>query len=240
MREEAPEQRERDRSDTEPDTDPASELASAARRRGPTLLGRAGAWLRSRSWMILAAAAGLVLTQVVEFSPPEEVRIDDATVDFVGEAPRQEFSEQLGNPQAVQLRGTLRLYPRGELEVREVDPEIDDKARVLSQPVVTTIYAMNATIDQSVRLDGGKLEVFIEFAGTPRLSEAGKNKVPELTLEHELTVHSREKRWMRDPVQRVHLHTRGTLTDLEKRPYRWVFVIEGKQFAFDLELNRQA
>jgi hypothetical protein len=208
--------------------------------RGPTWLGRARAWLGSRSWMILAAAAGLALTQVVEFSPPEDVRIDDATVDFVGEAPRQEFASELGNPQAVQLRGTLRLYPRGEFDVGEVDPELDDKARVLSQPVVTTIYAMNATIDQSVRLDGGKLEIDIEFAGTPRVGESSKNKLPELTLEHELTVTSREKKWMRDPVQRVHLHTRGTLTDLEDRPYRWVFVIEGKLFAFDLELNRAA
>jgi hypothetical protein len=222
------------------DTDPAAELASAAPTRGPTLLGRTRAWLASRSWMILAAAAGLALTQVVDFSPPEEVRIDDATVDFVGEAPRQEFDSQLGNPQAVQLRGTLRLYPRGELDVREPDPELDDKARILSQPVVTTIYAMNATIDQSVRLDGGKLEIDIEFAGTPRLGEAGKNQLPELTLEHELTVTSREKKWMRDPVQRVHLHTRGTLTDIEDRPYRWVFVIEGKLFALDLELNRAA
>jgi hypothetical protein len=240
MREEAPEQPDHERSVIEPDTDPAPELASAAPERAPAFLASARAWLLRRSWMILAAAAALVLTQVVEFSPPEDVRIDDATVDFVGEAPRQEFSEALGNPQAVQLRGTLRLYPRGEFDVREVDPEIDDKARVLSQPVVTTIYAMNATIDQSVRLDGGRLEIDIAFAGTPRLGEAGKNKVPELTLEHELTVSSREKKWMRDPVQRVHLHTRGTLTDLEDRPYRWVFVIEGKQFALDLELNRAA
>jgi hypothetical protein len=208
--------------------------------RTPTRLHGIRAWLVNRSWMILAAAAALTLTQVVEFSPPQEVRVDDATVDFVGEAPRQEFSAELGNPQAVQLRGTLRLYPRGEFDVREPDPELDDKARVLSQPVVTTIYAMNASIDQSVRLDGGKLEIDIEFTGTPRLGDSGNNKLPELSLEHELTVTSREKKWMRDPVQRVHLHTRGTLTDLEDRPYRWVFVIEGKLFALDLELNRAA
>jgi hypothetical protein len=208
--------------------------------RTPTRLAAIRSWFASRSWMILAAAAGLALTQVVEFSPPEEVRVDDATVDFVGEAPRQEFSAALGNPQAVQLRGTLRLYPRGELDVREPDPELDDKARVLSQPVVTTIYAMNAGIDQTVRLDGGKLEIDIEFSGTPRIGSGSNNKLPELTLEHELTVSSREKKWMRDPVERVHLHTRGTLTDLEDRPYRWVFVIEGKLFALDLELNRAA
>ena len=50
MREEAPSQRDRDHSDIESDTDPASELASAAspsrsRKRGPTLLGRARGWL---------------------------------------------------------------------------------------------------------------------------------------------------------------------------------------------------
>ena len=47
-----------------------------------------------------------------------------------------------------------------------------------------------------------------------------------------------EKKWLGEAVQRVHLHTRGTLTDLEARPYRWVFVIEGKLFSLDLELNR--
>ncbi|PRP90326.1 hypothetical protein ENSA5_65730 [Enhygromyxa salina] len=195
-------------------------------------------WLSSNSWLILAAAAGLVLTRVVEFSAPGEVRIDDATVDLVGEAPSQEFSSQLGNPQAVQLRATLRLYPRNDLDVREPDPELDAKARILSQPVVTTIYAMNATIDQTVRLDGGELEIDVALAGTPRVGEASRNKVPELTLEQELTVTSRQNKWLGEPEQRVHLHTRGTLTDLEARPYRWVFVVEGKLFALDLELNR--
>jgi hypothetical protein len=229
---------------TQPDDDhcePSPALAGAtdgAVSRSP--FARAGAWLRQRSWMIVAVAAGLALTQVVEFTPPELVRIDDTTVDFVGEAPRQEFSTALGNPQAVQLRGTLRLYPRGELDVREPNPEVDDKAQILSQPVVTTIYAMNATIDQTVRLDGGKFEIDVELAGTPRLGEPNKNKLPELTLEHELTVTTRTKPWLGDPEERVQLHTRGTLTDLEDRPYRWVFMIEGKLFALDLELNRAA
>lgn len=206
----------------------------------PSVLTRARGWLVSKSWLIVAVAAGLALTRVVEFTPPEFVRIDDATVDLVGEAPRQEFSSTLNNPQAVQLRGTLRLYPRGETDVREVDPKLDEAARILSQPVVTTIYAMNATIDQTVRLDGGKFEIDVELSGTPRLGEAGKHKLPELTLEHELTVTSRHKPWLGDPVEHVHLHTRGTLTDIEARPYRWVFMIEGKLFSLDLELNRAA
>jgi hypothetical protein len=196
-------------------------------------------WLSGNSWLILAAGAALVLTRVVEFRPPEEVRVDDTSVDLVGEAPAQEFSQQLDNPQAVQLRATLRLYPRDDLEVREPDPKLDDKARVLSQPVVTTIYAMNATIDQTVRLDRGDLEIDVTLAGTPRLGEAGKNNsVPPLTIEHELTITSREKKLLGDPVHRTHLHTRGTLAELEDRPHRWVFTIDGKLFALDLEAHR--
>jgi hypothetical protein len=194
-------------------------------------------WLSGNSWLILAAAAGLVLTRVVEFRAPEEVRMDDATVDLVGEAPTQEFS-QLDNPQAVQLRATLRLYPRGDLDVREPDPSLDDKARILSQPVVTTIYAMNAAIEQTVRLDRGDLEVDVMLSGTPRVGEAGKNAVPPVTLEHELTIVSRDHKWLGEPVQRTHLHTRGTLTELEERPHRWVFTVDGKLFALDLEVHR--
>ena len=208
---------------------------------GPAPRARLGVlrWLSRNGWLVLAAGAVLVLGRVVKFEPPEQVRLDDATVDLVGEAPAQEFSSQLANPQAVQLRATLRLYPRNDLDVREPDPDLDAKARVLSQPVVTTIYAMNATIDQTVRLDGGRLEIDVSLDGTPRLGpSAGKHKAPELDLEQELTVTSREHGWFGDPEERVHLHTRGTLTDLEARPYRWVFVIEGKLFALDLELNR--
>lgn len=195
-------------------------------------------WLSSNSWLILAAAATLVLTRVVEFRAPDEVRLDDATVDLVGEAPAQQFSQQLDNPQAVQLRATLRLYPRSDLDVREPDPKLDDKARTLSQPVVTTIYAMNATIDQTVRLDHGDLEIDVSLAGTPRLGEAAKKSTPPLTVEHELTIVSRERKWLGEPVRRTHLHTRGTLAELEDRPHRWVFTIDGKLFALDLEVHR--
>jgi hypothetical protein len=228
MRDDAPEQREEL---AEPAAPEAAQARSATRTK------KIARWLSSNGWMILAAAATLVLARVVEFSPPDEVRIDDATVDLVGEAPAQEFS-QLDNPQAVQLRATLRLYPRDDLDVREPDPKLDDKARTLSQPVVTTIYAMNATIDQTVRLDGGDLEIDVSLAGTPRLGEAGKNATPPVNLEHELTIVSREHKWLGEPVHRTHLHTRGTLAELEERPHRWVFTIDGKLFALDLELHR--
>jgi hypothetical protein len=242
MREDAPEQPEHELSDSICDTDtddsPAAEVPGATDGAAPARTRAIARWLRSNGWLILAAAALLTLTRVVEFEPPEEVRVDDASVDLVGEAPQQEFSSQLANPQAVQLRGTLRLYPRTTVDVREPDPELDAKARILSQPVVTTIYAMSATIDQSVRLDGGELEIDVSLVGTPRLGEAGRNKVPELSLEHELTVTTRQRKWLGEAHESIQLHTRGTLTDLEDRPYRWVFLIEGKLFALDLELNR--
>ena len=199
---------------------------------------RVARWLRKNSWLVLAVGAAMVLTRVVEFEAPAEVRIDESSVDLVGEAPAQDFDSQLNNPQAVQMRATLRLYPRVDMDVREVDPEVDAKARILSQPVVTTIYAMNANIDQTVRLDGGDLEIDVELSGTPRLGEAGKNTVPPLSLEQELTVSTRERPWVGEPVEQVRLHTRGTLGDLEARPYRWVFVIDGKLFALDLQLHR--
>jgi hypothetical protein len=195
-------------------------------------------WLTGNSWLILATAATLVLTRVVEFRPPDEVRLDDASVDLVGEAPTQEFSPQLDNPQAVQLRATLRLYPRNDLDVREPDPKLDGKARVLSQPVVTTIYATNAAIDQTVRLDGGKLEIDVNLAGTPRVGEAGKNLVPPVSVEHELTITSRKTKWLGDPIHQTHLHTRGALAELDRGVHRWVFTVDGKLFALDLELHR--
>lgn len=205
--------------------------------RAPARTKTVARWLSGNSWLILAAGAVLVLARVVEFSPPDEVRIDDARVDLVGEAPRQEFSTQLDNPQAVQLRATLRLYPRADIDVREPDPAVDGKARVLSQPVVTTIYAMNATIEQTVRLGG--LEIDVVLGGTPRLGETSKKSAaPPLSLEHELTIRSRETKWLGDPVRRTHLHTRGTLAELEDRPHRWVFTVDGKLFALDLDVKR--
>lgn len=217
-----------------------SRAATGSRPPGPAAQTRRIArWLSGNSWLILAAGAALVLTRVVEFSPPEEVRVDDTRVDLIGEGPAQEFSQQLDNPQAVQLRATLRLYPRNDLDVREPDPKLDAKARVLSQPVVTTIYAMNATIDQTVRLDQGELEIDVTLAGTPRLGDSSKkNALPPLTLEHELTVTTREKRWRGKSESRTNLHTRGTLAELEARPHRWVFVVNDKLFALDLELHR--
>ncbi|WP_157596171.1 hypothetical protein [Plesiocystis pacifica] len=72
------------------------------------LQSRVARWLFRNSWLVLAVGAGLIFTRVVDFEPPEQVRIDETSVDLVGEAPAPEFDSQLDNPQAVQMRATLR------------------------------------------------------------------------------------------------------------------------------------
>lgn len=203
-------------------------------------LGRGLRLLKVNAYLGLVVGAVLVLTRTVEFQPPPEVRVEsqDGT-GLVGEAPPQEFSEELGNAQAVQLRATLRLYPDASMEVSVPDPEVDEHARLLSQPVITTILGMNATIEQTVRLEGGDLDVDLSVHATPRLiGKARKGKPPPLSLEQEILVKSRKRDWLDGEVRRVHVDSRATLMDVEDRGYRLVFAVDEHLFALDLELHR--
>jgi hypothetical protein len=220
-----------------PEPEPLPEGRSVASTRRTTLR-----WLGKNGWLVLAAGAVLVLARVVEFEAPEEVRVEDHGVEFLGEAPSQDFAPRLDNPQAVQLRATLRLFPRSDLsalDVGEPGSPADESARVLSQPVVTTIYGLGATIDQTVRLDGGDLQLDVALTGTPRLDGGPtKHALPTIELEQQLQVVSRRERTFGDAEQRVHLISRGSLTDLDHHPYRWVFLVEDDLFALDLEIHR--
>ena len=199
-------------------------------------------WLRRNAYLALAAGAVLVVTEAIEFSPPPEVRVGKGDVaQLVGDAPPQEFSAELANPQAVQLRATLRLYPDNEQPVGAPDPDIDAQSKLLSQPVITTLLGMNATVDQTLRLDGGNLEVDLVLHATPRLGERarGNKNPPPLTLEHELTVRSRRSDWWRStPRHRVHVGSRGLLTKVDSDGYRLVFTVDEHLFSLDLELHR--
>ncbi|MCX4240463.1 hypothetical protein [Paraliomyxa miuraensis] len=201
-------------------------------------------WLRRNAYLGLAVGAVLVVTEAVDFSPPPEVRVGKGDVaQLVGDAPPQEFSPELANPQAVQLRATLRLYPDSELEVAAPDPETDTQGKLLSQPVVTTLLGMNATVEQTLRLDAGELEVDLVLHATPRLGQAPRgSKAPApLTLEHELRVQSRRSDWWRSlPRKRVHLDSRGLLTRVEEDGFRLVFTVDDHLFSLDLELHRAA
>jgi hypothetical protein len=214
---------------------PPTEPAPRAWRR------RALGWLRRNAYLAVAAGAVLVVTRAVEFSPPPEVRMGKGDVaQLVGDAPPQEFSAELANPQAVQLRATLRLYPDNELEVAAPDPDTDAQGKLLSQPVVTTLLGMNATVDQTLRLDGGDLEVDLVLHATPRMGERprGSNAPAPLTLEHELSVRSRRSEWWNGtPLRRVHVDSRGIMTRAEDG-WRLVFSVDEHLFSLDLELHR--
>lgn len=205
------------------------------------MLGRALGFLRKNAYLGLIAGAVLLASEMIDFSPPPEVRIGRTGVaQLVGDAPPQEFSHQLANPQAVQVRATLRLYADPEIEVSAPDPDTDAQAKVLSQPVVTTILGMNAAMQQTVRLESGDLEVDVELNATPRLGPRESKSSPHpVILEHELTVKSRRKVWWRrSTMHRVHLDSRGFLQKVEDGGYRLVFAVDEHLFSLDLELRR--
>lgn len=193
------------------------------------------------AYLALLVGAVMVLTRVVDFEAPAQVRNDAAAqADLVGDAPQQEFSTDLGSAQAVQVRATVRRYSDPATPVAAPDPEVDDRAQVLSQPVVTTILGMNATVDQTIRLEDGALQVDLVVHATPRLEERPKKgKAPRLTLEHEISVTSRRTEWWsKRERKRIHIDSRGTLLDVEDQGYRLVFTVDDHLFALDLELNR--
>lgn len=198
--------------------------------------------MKKNAYLALVVGAGLVLTQAVNFDPPAEVRIDHTQDgELIGDAPTQEFSGVLSNPQAVQIRATLRMYSDPTLKVSSPDPELDELGRILSQPVVTTIYGVSASVDQTVRLDRGALDVDVALRTTPRLAgriRPGKPP-PPVTLEYELTVNGRHHAWW-DTVttQRVHVDSRGFLSKVEDHGHRLVFSVDDHLFSLDIELNR--
>jgi hypothetical protein len=232
-------------SDTENTPDaapPASMPDNSPTASRPRRLRRLIGWMWRNAYLGAIAGAVLVLTRVVDFSPAAQVRMGERNVaQIVGDAPPQEFSHELSNPQAVQVRATLRLYPDHEMIVSVPDPDMDAQGKLLSQPVITTILGMNATIEQTVRLEDGDLEIDVSIHGTPRWVEQPKKgkPAPELELESEVVVKSRRRAWWRRaPSHRVHLDTRAFLRKVEQSGHRIVFTVDEHLFSLDLELHR--
>lgn len=232
----------------EPSTGGAAPADAASATEAPPTRGgrlrRALSFSHRNAYLVVVAGALLVVTRAIDFSPPPEVRVGKGSVaQLVGDAPAQEFSEAMSNPQAVQIRATLRLYPDNSLLVGGVDPELDAQGKILSQPVVTTILGMNATIDQTVRLEGGELEIALALDATPRLVGTVKRgqPPPEVVLEHELSVESRRDSWWRSaPSRRIHVDTEGFLGKVEEHGHRLVFTVDDHLFSVDLEVHRAA
>jgi hypothetical protein len=199
---------------------------------------RAWGWLGEHAYLVLAAAAALVLTRTVEFSPPPLVRVDPmAHGGALGGLPVQEFSEALRSPQVVQLKATLRRYDDRDLAVAVDSHALDDRGELLSQPVVTTPLGTGAAIEQTVRLERGALELDLRIFATPRLASANGQAEPVTRLEHQISIHSRREGWA-GSKRRVHIDTAGSLDDVEAHGHRLVFSVDEHLFSLDLELHR--
>src|SRR5690606_39118379 len=114
------------------------------------------------------------------------------------------------------------------------------RGQPLSQPGVTTILGMSATVEQTVRLEDGALEVDLTVHATPRLRAEGKDR-ERLELETEIRVASRRRPWFTGrSVQRVNLDSAEFLAQGEDRRVRAVFALYRHLFCLDPELGRAA
>lgn len=210
-------------------------LGTAFHRRG---LGSWSTWralVARHAYLGLAAAALLVVTRTVDFAPPKEVRTIELSPAEAPPpaAPGAEIREQMGAAEAVQLRARLRLLEGADAILRGAQDD-PDAGRVLAEPIVATVVGVPAAIDQSVRLDGGALEVRIAIEATPR----GEERRP-LVVDHTLEVSSRrEGRWGDRGPRRIHLRSQAILAELEGRPQRIFFTVDEHLFALDLDLHR--
>lgn len=185
-------------------------------------------------------AAGLVFVGAVDFEPPELVRSSGGNVSsVVGDAPLQEFAPESSHAQAVQLRAALRRYADPHLDVLRPTPESEAAAQLLSSPVVTTIYGMQATIEQTVKLPGARRELDVVIKATPRVyGRARGKKSPPVVVDHTLTVRSRQApRWFGSVESHTHVRAEGKLFDLGSKPYRVVFRVGDELFSLDLEMQ---
>jgi hypothetical protein len=152
------------------------------------------------------------------------------TPGLVGQAPRGVFGSTAPSPQTVEFRATLRLWHEGRTRAGSPDPQDDQASDVLSDPVITTVLGMSATVDQRVRLDDGELEIDVHVELTPR--REGKL----LLVEREVQVTSRRRAWLRrEPVEQVQAYERSVLARAEERAGRILFAVEGRLMALDLE-----
>jgi len=215
--------------------------------RGRRSGGRAIGWGELRryagehSWLVLVVGAGLIFAGAVDFRPPQQVRSSGGLVsEVVGDAPKQSFATEVGHAQAVQLRATLQRYLDPTMDVLRPSPEVEASAQILSSPVVTTIYGMQATIEQTIKLPGARNELDVSVKATPRKhGRARGGKPAEVVVDHELSVRSRKiPRWFGTVEHRQHVRELGKIFDIEARPYRIVFAVDDELFSLDLDLKR--
>ncbi len=191
--------------------------------------------------LAVIVGAALVLTQTVRFDAPEKVRVGPPDAErLVHDVAPESFSPTLDNPHSTQIRATLRLYPEHTLPVGDPNPKIDRLGRVLAQPVMTTLFGMNASIEQDVQLEGGALRVHVELHTTPTLLKQGRVGQPTLIeLETQLRVESLRKPWFGSAQERVHVFEHARFVETDEHPHRVVFAVDDHLFSLDIELHHE-
>lgn len=204
----------------------------AALRRIPALLGR-------HAYLGVAAAALLIVTRTVDFTPPAEVRqvVVPQKAPPPAPAPSAQLRSEMGAEEAVQIRATLRLLEAAADVTADIN-DLENVGRILSQPVVATLIGVPARIDQTVRIDDGALELRIAIDVTPRQQKRGRGKQPGINVEHRLEITSRiTERWGDRSEPRLHLRSEAHLSDLDRRPHRLLFAVEDRLFVLDIDLH---
>ncbi len=208
---------------------------------------KVGPWLRRNAYLGLVAAALLVLTRTVEFTPPEQVRTsptpEKPTPELVGDGFPEVEPAGAGAlaAEAVQMRAVLRRYEQVELPPGGSLPDEQHLSDPLSQPVVTTVIGVEAEIRQTVRL-GPDLDIDLAIVFTPRLVKLGDKDAPaSIALDQAITVHSRRRDdgWgATQTIRRVHLDTRGVFYEVASTDDPLVFAVDDQLFHLDISLQR--
>ncbi len=194
-------------------------------------------WLMRKSWLVVVMGGLLLVVGAADFRAPAQVRIDDAQgAEIVGDAPSQEFPATLGNSRATALRVTVKHWPRGSRPSLSPDDEIDARAQLLSQPLVTTLLGTSATVEQTIRLDRGALALELSLEMTPR--EHGKRETT-LLVDYALQVHATRSGFLsRQQEPELVALERGTLARVENDGHRAVLNVDGHLISIDLEMRR--
>lgn len=200
-----------------------------------------------RAWLVVAGAAAITLLATMDFRPPGKVRVQARDgAELVGDAPLEDVEVQ-ASPQSVVVRAELSRYEAAasELGARPRGGDEDDSTTrrvVLARPVVTTLYGLTATFEQTLRLDGGRHEVDVAVEVTPRVGDARRGELPPIRLERDVRIVSRRHAswawWDRSPVERLVMHEHTTLADATQGTNQLTFAIDDQLFVLSLDVTR--
>jgi hypothetical protein len=226
---------------------PSNPRAGGGRMPNHRSLAWIGRALAERAWLLVAGGAAILLIATMDFRPPTKVRVQQAdAAELVGDAPLDDVDVQ-ASPQSVVVRAELSRYeaPASELGGRPRGGDEDDPATrrlVLARPVVTTLYGLTATFEQTLRLEGGRHEVDVAVEVTPRVGDARRGELPPIRLERDVRIVSRRQStwgwWDRSPIERLVMHEHATLADATQGTHQLTFAVDDQLFVLSLDVTR--